>query len=123
MLVYPEVEHQVEPGAVGEIVLVVARDDVRLPEQDRVSPTPLNHLPQLTQVLEVQLGGAAVRPRFLDDERDGIDAESGSAESQPVADDAVDLFAHPRVLHIQVGLKVVEAVEVPRPRPLVVRPG
>src|SRR4029450_10061626 len=67
--------------------------------------------------------GAAVGPRFLDDERDRIDAEPGNAEPQPVADDAVDLLAHARVVHVQVGLEVVETVEVPGPRLLLVRPG
>src|SRR5215212_4940085 len=122
MLVYPEVEHQVKSLAVGEVVLVVARDNVRLAEQDCVSAAPLNHLPEFTQVVEVQLRCAAVRLRFLDDEWDSIDTEPGNAKSQPVADDAVDFFAYARVLHVQVGLKVVEAVEVPRPRLLFIRP-
>jgi hypothetical protein len=100
MLVDPEVEHQVESLAVGEVVLVVARDNVRLAEQDCVSAAPLNHLPQFTQVLEVQLRWTAVRLRFLDDEWDSIDTEPGNAESQPVADDAVDFFANARILHV-----------------------
>src|SRR5215208_779449 len=122
MLVYPEIEHQVKSLAVGEVMLVVARDNVRLAEQDRVAAAPLDDLPKFTQVLKVQLRCAAVRLRFFDDEWNSVDTKPGNAEPHPVADDAVDFCAYARVLHVQVGLKVVEAVEVPQPRLLFIRP-
>ena len=49
---------------------------------------------------------------LLDQERHGVHAESGDAELQPEAHDLLDLGAHVRVPGVQVGLVVVEAVEV-----------
>ena len=52
----------------------------------------------------------------LENERNGVDAEAGDAELQPEADDPSHLLAHERVVHVEVGLEVVETVEVVLPR-------
>ena len=63
--------------------------------------------------------GAGVAPglHLLEDERRRVDAEARGAELQPEAHDLLDLLAHRGVGPVQVGLEVVEAVEVPRRRP------
>jgi hypothetical protein len=49
---------------------------------------------------------------ILDEERHCVDPEPREPQFQPEAEHLADLLAHPRVGHIQVGLVVVEAVQV-----------
>jgi hypothetical protein len=50
------------------------------------------------------------------------DTEARHAEAEPIADDPVDLLTDARVIRVQVGLEVEEAVEVPLAYVLRVRP-
>lgn len=100
MLVHPKVEHHVEPLAVGEVVLVGARHDVCLAEEDCVSRPPLDDVSQLPQVLEPQLRCAALGLRLLEQKGDSIDTEARDTKPQPVADDSMDLLANARVLQV-----------------------
>src|SRR5581483_3312102 len=118
----PEVEHHVEPVPVGEVALRLLGEDVRLAEQHRVADTPLQELAELPEVLEVDLRPPARLRRLLEDERNGVDTEARDAELEPEADDPPHLFADARVVHVEVGLEVVEAVEVVRLRGAVERP-
>jgi hypothetical protein len=52
----------------------------------------------------------------VEHERNRVDAEAGHSEPEPIADDAVYLVPDEGIPRVQVGLEVVEAVEVPRPR-------
>src|SRR5581483_9581440 len=118
----PEVEHHVEPVPVGEVALRLLGEDVRLAEQHRVADTPLQELAELPEVLEVDLRPPARLRRLLEDERNGVDTEARDAELEPEADDPPHLLADARVVHVEVGLEVVEAVEVVRLRGAVERP-
>ena len=48
----------------------------------------------------------------LDEEGRRVDAKAGDAQLQPEAHDPLDLLAHGRIRDIQVGLELVEAMEV-----------
>ena len=98
--------------------------DVGLAQQNRVTLAPLQVLPPVVQDAEVQPAIAGVSgAHLLEHERRGVDAETRGAELEPEAHDLLDLLAHLVVGPVQVRLEVVEAVEVPRPRRLVPRPG
>ena len=58
-----------------------------------------------------------------DHERHRVHAEAGDAELDPEAHDLEDLRLHQRVGCVEVGLEIVEAVEVPGTRLLVAGPG
>ena len=125
VLVDPEVEHHVQPAALAEVPARLLGKHVRLAEQHCVADPPLDEAPHLLQVLEAQWLRAAVRRRLLEDERDGVEPEAGDAEREPETHDPADLLPHLGVLHVQIRLEVVEAVEVvlphlgcARPRPL-----
>src|SRR5215207_7235511 len=111
-----------EPVAVGEVLVVVTWADVRLAEQDRVPTVPLEHVAELPQVLEVRRARRTSAQRLLEHERDSVDTEARHAEAEPIADDPLDLLADARVIRVQVGLEVEEAVEVPLAYVLRVRP-
>src|SRR5687768_18111569 len=51
---------------------------------------------------------------IFDEERHRVDAEPGDAELQPKTHDLVDLFAHRLVGDVEVGLVLVETVQVDR---------
>ena len=123
MLVDPEVEHHVDAVAAGEVLAALVGWHVRLGEQHGVAAPPLHHLADLVQEVEVDAGRPAVQRGLLEQERQRVDAEPGHAQLQPVAHDAPQLLAHVRVLHVQVGLVVVEAVVVPLARLRIARPG
>ena len=122
MLVGPEVEHQVHPVAVAEEVEHFFRRHVGLPQGHGVAPPPGQETAEIGQVA-VLFGAHRLAPTFVfNEERHGIDAETGYSELKPEAHDALDLLAHGRVGEIQIWLKIVEAVEVVRARLAVVRP-
>ena len=58
-----------------------------------------------------------------DHERHGVHAEAGDAELDPEPHDLEDLGLHMRVRSVEVGLEIVEAMEVPGAGFLVARPG
>jgi len=62
-------------------------------------------------------------PFALDHEGNGIHAEARDPELQPEAHDLADLGLHRRIGGVEVGLKVVEAMEVVLARDLIVAPG
>ena len=111
-LVDPEVEHHLQAVAeLAEVVVVVLRRDVRFREDDRVACAPLQELAHVAQhvvLLDVLLVGAL----GLDHERDRIHPKAGHAELEPEAHDLANLFLDLWVLRVEVGLKVVEAMEV-----------
>ena len=123
VLVHPEVEHHVQPVAAGEILLRLFGHDVRLAEQRGVSRPPLQELADVVEPIELQPRLAAVDRGLLQHERHGVDPEPGDTQLEPVADDPPYLLAHHRVRHVEIGLEVVEAVEVPLPDALLVAPG
>ena len=67
-------------------------------------------------------GLADLRSLGCDDERHGIHAEAGHAELNPEPHDLEDLSLHVRVRGVEVGLEIVEAMEVPGAGFLVARP-
>ena len=123
VLVDLEVQNHVHAIAAAEVLGVVARHDVRLAEQDPVAAAPLQEVAKLAEVLEVHGRRAAAARRLFEHERHGVHAKAGHAELQPVAHHLADLFLHRRVLDVEVGLEVVEAVEVPGARFAIEGPG
>src|SRR3954449_10113098 len=65
---------------------------------------------------------AAAPRRLFEHERHRVDSEPRDAELLPVAHDAAHLLAHARLVHVEVGLEVVETVEVVLPPLAVERP-
>ena len=114
MLVDLEVEHHVHAVAVvAEIFHVGFRQHIGFGEDDGVALAPLQefaeraqHVVLLDRLLDL---GALGR----DDERHRVHAEAGDAELDPEAHDLEDLGLHLRVRGVEVGLEIVEAVEVP----------
>ena len=74
------------------------------------------------QVLERRAGCTLLGRHRLDQERDRVHAVARDAEVEPEPDHLLHLLAHHRVGDVQVGLEVVEAVEVVLPCHPVVRP-
>jgi hypothetical protein len=119
-----EVEDEVELVAVlvaEERPLVLGRQ-VDLAQQDAFPVAPFE---EGADVLEVAVGidrRGAVDAVELDEERHGVDPETADPELEPEPDDAGDLLADRRVGDVEVGLGLVEAVEVVLPDLAVVGP-
>ena len=96
-----------------------------LASQSRVeSPLlPLGVLPPFVEDGVVHRAGVDARRHLFQDERCRVDPEPRRTELQPEGHDLGDLAAYVGVGPVQVGLEVVEAVEVPRLRLLVEGPG
>ena len=121
-LVEDEVEQHRETVTVTEVLDELFGLDVGLGEDDRIAPSPGELVVQVVQPGEVLARGGVVGHGELDDEGGGVEPEPRHAELQPEPDDLLDLLTHPGVVHVQVGLEVVEAVVVPRPGDVVERP-
>src|SRR5262245_37485458 len=59
----------------------------------------------------------------FNDERHRVHSKSGHAKLQPIPHDALNFGSHCRVVRIQIGLELIEPMEVPLARKLVVVPG
>jgi hypothetical protein len=90
---------------------------------DRVALAPLQKFPKRPQHLELLDRLAHLRPLGGDHERHRVHPEAGDAELDPEPHDLEDLGLDMRIGGVEVGLEVVEAVEVPGLGLLVVRPG
>ena len=121
-LVDREVQHHLQPVALGaEVVEAFVGRHVRFGQHHGVARAPRQELAHLLQQVEVHLVRDA-RPLLFDQERHGVEAEARHAELHPEAHDLLDLGAHERVPGVQVGLVLVEPVEVVGAGPLVARP-
>ena len=114
----------------GQLVAVAATEELQLllvgevdlAQEDAAARPPADQCAQVAQVL-VRVGqGSAVRARRLQEEGDGVDAEAREPQLQPEAHDLGDLVADLRVGDVEVGLLLVELVQVPLPRLLRERP-
>jgi hypothetical protein len=94
---------------------------VGLGEQDGLAPAPLEEVAHLVQDVEV-LRDLDAGSLALDEERHRVHPEAGHPELQPEAHDPLDLAEHHGVVRVEVGLVLVEAVEVVLARGAVVRP-
>jgi hypothetical protein len=90
---------------------------------ERIADPPLEKIAQFLEVAEVERALAAAWRRLLQEEGDGVDSEAGDAEFQPEANDPPDFLSHLSVLDIEVGLEVVEPMEVVLPYPARIGPG
>ncbi len=125
VLVDPEVEHHVDPaGAVTlEVLARLLGEHIGLAKQHRITQTPLEKAPHLRQVIEVEIPRTAFGGARFDHEGDGVQAKSCDPLLQPEPHDAAGGGAHPRIVHVQVRLVLVEAVEVVRLGFAIVGPG
>jgi hypothetical protein len=124
VLVDLEIEHHVHAIAVvAEILHVGFWQDVRFREDDGIADAPLQEFAQSAEhgVLLARL--ADVGTFGADDEGHGIHAKAGNAKLNPEAHDLEDLGLHRGIGRVEVGLEVVEAVEVPFLRHRITRPG
>ena len=78
----------------------------------RVALAPLQEFAQLAQHVVLLHRLSHVRALGRDDERHRVHAEAGHAELDPEAHDLQDLGLHLRIRGVEVGLEIVEAVEV-----------
>ena len=117
-----EVLHADEVEEHRELVAVLVAEEppllgvrqVHLAEQDGVAAAAAEERAEVAEV-RVRVGQRSCRPSMagrLDEERDGVDPEAGDAELEPEAHDLGDLVADRRVGDVEVGLVLVEAVEV-----------
>ena len=97
---------------------------VHLAEEHGVAGPPRHERPELPQVLRAGRRRPCRRRCRACSMKNGTAStrKPGHPELQPEADDLLDLVAHRRVGHVQVGLVAVEAVEVVRAGLLVVGP-
>ena len=92
-------------------------------ENDGIARAPLQKLAQRTQHVVLLNGFFHPRTLHRDYERHGVHAKSYDAKLNPKSHDFQDFRLDVRIRGVQIGLKIVEAVEIPRARGLVVRPG
>jgi hypothetical protein len=95
---------------------------VDLAEQDAVTGAAADQLAQRAQVLVRVREALPVLRLHLEEEGHRVDTEARQPQLQPEVHDLGDLVAHPRVGHVEVGLLLVEAVQVPLAGGLVERP-
>lgn len=106
-----ELQRQLLGVAVAaEVVELLLVREVDLAEQDRLARTSLEVAAEVAHEL-VRIADLLAVGR-LDEERHGVDAEPGDAELQPEPDGLRDLVAHHRVRDVEVGLVLVERVQV-----------
>ena len=110
-------------GAGGAVRRQVLGVDVGLAQEHGLSVPPLHVLTPVVQDREVLGARVDVGRHLFQHERRGVDPEPGRAELEPERHDLVHLGADLGVRPVQVGLEVVEPMEVPRAGPAVVRPG
>ncbi len=124
VLVDVEIEHHVHAVAgTAEIFHVGFRQHIGFRQDDGVTFAPLQEFTERTQ--HVILLGRLFDVRTLgrDYEGDCVHAEAGDAELQPEAHDLEDLCLYIGIRGIEVGLEIIEAVEIPGARSLIPRPG
>jgi len=96
---------------------------VRFREDDRVADAPLQEFAERAQHVVLLARRIHVRAFGRDHEWHRVHAESGDAELDPEAHDLEDLGLHRRVRRVEVGLEIIEAVEVPKLGHRIARPG
>ncbi len=106
-------EPVVRTSAAAEIGGDLRGCHVGLGKQHAVAPDPRGGLAHPGEQLEVLGRGRLVGADLLDDERRRVHPEARDAEAQPERHHLEDLRLHRRVGPVEVGLEVVEAVEVP----------
>ena len=124
MLVDVEIEHHVHAVAVvAEIFHVGFRQHIGFRQNDGVAFPPLQEFAKRAQhvVLLDRLPDLGALGR--DHERHRVHAKAGDAELNPEAHDLEDLGLHQRVRGVEVGLEIIEAMEIPGAGFLVARPG
>ena len=111
-----EVEQHVELVAVlvAEERACLFVGQVDLAEQDGVTTSAGEEGPQVMEIVVRirQLLDAADDAGGIDEERDGVDAEPGQPELHPEPHDLGDLVADVWIRNVEVGLRLVEAVQV-----------
>src|SRR5262245_8597679 len=124
MLVDLEIEHHVHAVAVAaEIFHIGVRQHVRLGEHNTVTLTPLQKLAKRPQHVVLFLGLADLCPLFGDHKGHGIHAEARDTELDPKSHDLEDLRLDFGVRGIEVGLEIVETVEIVGASLLIISPG
>src|SRR5262245_27409501 len=86
------------------------------------STPPLQELAENAEHVVLLLGLADFRPLGRDDERHRIHPEAGNAQLDPEPHDLENLGLHLRMRGVEVGLEVIEPVEIPGLGLLVVAP-
>ena len=124
MLVDLKIEHHVHAVAVvAEIFHVGVGQDVGFAENDGIALPPLQKFAERSQHVVLFDRRADLRSLGGDHERDRVHPEAGYAKLNPEAHDLEDLGLHMRVRGVEIGLEIIEAVEVPGFGFLVVIPG
>ena len=100
-------------AVVAEILHIGLRQDVRFREDDGIADAPLQEFAERAEHIVLLARLADVGTLGADDEGHGIHAKAGNAELNPEAHDLEDLGLHCGIGRVEVGLEVVEAVEVP----------
>ena len=99
-LVDREVQHHLQPIAeLAEVLEALVRRHVRLGEQDRVAPPPLQEVAHVVEQLVV-LARLDAGSLPLDQERHRVHAEAAHAELQPEAHDAHESPARTAGFHV-----------------------
>ena len=124
MLVDVEIEHHVHAVAVAaEILHVGFGQHVGFGEDDGVALSPLQEFAERAQHVVLLDRLAHLGALGRDHERHRVHAEAGDAELNPEPHDLEDFRLHMRVRRVEIGLEIVEAMEVPGAGFLVARPG
>ena len=124
VLVDLKIEHHVHAIAVrAEIFHIGLGQHIGFGQHDAVALPPLQELAEEAEHVVLLLGLADLRPLGRDDERHRIHAEAGHAQLNPEPHDLEDLGLHLGMRGVEIGLEVVEAVEVPRLGLVIVAPG
>ena len=124
MLIHFKVEHHLNAltGA-AEVVHICRRQHIGLAQNDRVSFPPTEKLAEGSQHLVILFGFGNRCSLGGNHEGNGIHAKARNSELQPKAHDLEDFRLHLRIGGVQVGLKVVKAMEVIFLRDIVTGPG
>ena len=124
MLVDLEIEHHVHAVAVfAEILHVGFRQHIGFGQNDGVAFAPLQEFPQRAEHVVLLDRLSHLRALGRDHERHRVHAKAGDAELDPESHDLQDFRLHFRMRGVEVGLEIVEAMEVPGFCLLIVRPG
>src|SRR5215469_3429842 len=112
VLVYKKVENDVDPIPLTEIHWRLIWRHVGLCHEDRIAAMPREHLAHRDQVFGMVSERGTVRTFAGNHKWQRVDPESVHAQLQPRFDDPRDLGLNRRIAGVEIGLMIVEAVEV-----------
>ncbi len=124
MLVDLKIEHHVHAVAVAaEIVHVGFGQHIGFRQNDGVAFPPLQEFAERAQHVVLFDGLLHLGALCRNHEGDRVHAKAGDAELDPEPHDLEDFCLHMRVGGVEIGLEIVEAMEIPGARFLIPRPG